>query len=182
MAFAKTFGKWSVGYEEGKSRLVLRRQDASVEMSFGLSMAVGDQTWSVKDPMDAATERLALVAPDNSVQGYLTFSADGGRLEIRAIHRTAQFYAGVVSFAGSVSMRGAFACRVAAPESIHVVQMGSGATDSLTNDALFDRENDLCLAFSGADKLCLKPVGDGAVAVSGELPWTRAAKAGLVID
>ena len=55
MSFAKTFGKWSVGYEEGKSRLVLRRQDASVEMSFGLSMAVGDQTWSVKDPMDAAT-------------------------------------------------------------------------------------------------------------------------------
>jgi hypothetical protein len=182
MSFAKTFGKWSVGYEEGKSRLVLRRQDASVEMSFGLSMSVGDQTWSVKDPMDAATERLALVAPDNSVQGYLTFSADGGRLEIRAIHRTAQFYAGVVSFAGSVSMRGAFACRVSAPESIHVVQMGSGATDSLTNDALFDRENDLCLAFSGADKLCLKTVGDGEFAVSGELPLTRAAKAGLVID
>ena len=182
MSFERTFGKWSVGYEEGKSRLSLRRQDASVAMSVGLTMSVGDQSWSVKEPMDAATERLALVAPDNSVQGYLTFSADGGRLEIRAIHRTAQFYAGVVSFSGTVSMRGAFACRVSAPEAIHVVQMGSGATDSLSNDALFDRENDLCLAFGGADKLCLKTVGDGEFAVSGELPLTRAAKAGLVID
>ena len=182
MSFERTFGKWSVGYEEGKSRLSLRRQDASVAMSVGLTMSVGDQSWSVKEPMDAATERLALVAPDNSVQGYLTFSADGGRLEIRAIHRTAQFYAGVVSFSGTVSMRGAFACRVSAPEAIHVVQMGSGATDSLSNDALFDRENDLCLAFGGADKLCLKTVGDGEFAVSGELPLTRAAKAGLVVD
>ena len=79
-------------------------------------------------------------------------------------------------------MRGAFACRVSAPEKIHVVQMGSGATDSLSNDALFDRENDRCLAFSGADKLTLKTVNDGEFAISGELPLTRAANAGLVID
>ena len=182
MSLAKTFGKWSVGFEEAKSRLTLRREDVAVELSFGLSMSVDDQTWSVKEPMDAVASRLALVAPDNSVQGYLTFAACDGRLEIRAIHRTAQFYAGVVAFEGTVSMRGAFACRVAPPEAIHVVQMGSGAADSLTNDALFDRENDLCLAFSGAESLKLKTVGDGEFTVSGELALRRAAKAGLVVD
>ena len=68
MAFERTFGNWSVGYEESKSRLSLRRQDASIDVSLGLSMVVGDQSWSVKEPMDAATGRLALVAPDNSVR------------------------------------------------------------------------------------------------------------------
>ena len=57
MSFERTFGKWSVGYEEGESRLSLRRQDASVEMSVGLTMSVGDQSWSVKEPMDAAIIR-----------------------------------------------------------------------------------------------------------------------------
>ena len=182
MSFKETTGKWSVEFKSGDSRLVLRHDEAEVEVSGTLSMAVGDNTWSVKEPMDAVGRRLALVSPDNSVQGYLTFSGEGGRLEVRAIHRTAQFYAGVVTFIGTVRMRDTFACRVAPPEKNHVVQMGSGLADSLTNDALFDRENDRCLSFAGADALMLKTIADGEYSLTCRLPLTCAAKAALVVD
>ena len=182
MSFKKATGNWSVEYESDKSRLVLRHEKCEIEMAVTLSMTVGDQAWSVKEPMDAVKQRLALVSPDNSVQGYLTFSGEGGRLEIRAIHRTAQFYAGVVKFSGNVKMRDVFACCVTPSEKIHVVRMGSGMADSLTNDALFDREHDRCLSFTGAKALSLKTVANGEFSISCELPLTCAAKAGLVVS
>ena len=182
MSFKEATGNWSVEYESDKSRLVLRHEKCEIEMAATLSMTVGDQAWSVKEPMDAVKQRLALVSPDNSVQGYLTFSGEGGRLEIRAIHRTAQFYAGVVKFSGTVKMRDVFACCVTPSEKIHVVRMGSGMADSLTNDALFDREHDRCLSFTGAKALSLKTVANGEFSISCELPLTCAAKAGLVVS
>ena len=182
MSFKEATGNWSVEYESDKSRLVLRHEKGEIEMAATLSMTVGDQAWSVKEPMDAVKQRLALVSPDNSVQGYLTFSGEGGRLEIRAIHRTAQFYAGVVKFSGTVKMRDVFACCVTPSEKIHVVRMGSGMADSLTNDALFDRERDRCLSFTGAKALSLKTVVNGEFSISCELPLTCAAKAGLVVS
>ncbi|MCR4575094.1 MAG: alpha-galactosidase [Lentisphaeria bacterium] len=182
MSFKEATGNWSVEYESDKSRLVLRHEKCEIEMAATLSMTVGDQAWSVKEPMDAVKQRLALVSPDNSVQGYLTFSGEGGRLEIRAIHRTAQFYAGVVKFSGTVKMRDVFACCVTPSEKIHVVRMGSGMADSLTNDALFDRERDRCLSFTGAKALSLKTIANGEFSISCELPLTCAAKAGLVVS
>ena len=174
--------KWSVGFEPDEGLLTLRHRRSGCVVEGRLSVRVDGQEWSVLEAMDAVTSRLAIVSPTCSVQGYLTFALDGGRIEIRGIHRTAQFYDGVVEFGGTVSMDGAFACRVKPPKENHVVHLGSGLADSLTNDALFDRENDCCLAFSGAEALSLKTLCEGRFALTFMLPMRHAGQAGVTID
>lgn len=181
MSFSRNAGNWSITFASESSELVLTNGD-KVAIKLSSSVVIKDQQWRLVPPMDAVSGRLALVAPDGNVQGYLTFAGNGGRLEIRAIHRTAQFYHGILSFEGSVSFPGAFACRCQPPEVVNVIQMGTGMTDSKCNDALFDREHDRCLVFSGANQLEITTVDADNFNLKFQLVIQKAAQAAIVLE
>ncbi|MBO7654329.1 MAG: alpha-galactosidase [Kiritimatiellae bacterium] len=156
-----TAGGWSITFEAQSQRMAVASPDAEVALSGGLSFTSGGKDWRVAAPRDAVSSRLALVDPNDNVQGYLSFQADGGRLRILAYHRTAQAYEGVLTYAGETRFRpDAFACRAQPSPNDQVLRLASGDADSLLNYSLFSRAGDLALVFRAAGGVRLRAKGE----------------------
>ena len=178
-------GNWEVAFDEKEQRLSLRHAvggaslsgtlkftevaSAGATLPYGITAAEagGDAAWSVACSRDGVRERLALINPAGLANGYLVFFGREDALEITVLHRTAQSFHGTLLFAAEATLPNAFACRVRSPKAHHVLVMGDGLTDSGCNDALYDRENDRCLAFDGASiSIATEAVGRFAVEAS----------------
>ena len=152
-----TFGAWRVSFEPSSDSfsLTCRHPDSGTTVSGPLTfLAVNasgaQESFTVVPARDSIASRLALRDPNGDIQGYVTFTGNGDSLEIRAIHRTAQNYAGTLHFDADVQLGGAaFACRTTPTPKGRVVQMAAGPADSRLNDSLFDMSSDTGLRFQG---------------------------------
>lgn len=147
-------GGWQAGFDPAASTLECRHADANVTLKGKLSFyAVRDGkriAWTVQPARDSVPQRLALVDERNDAQGYVAFHGDGGRLSITVFQRPPQLYAGELRFEPELQLGAdAFACRTRLSQGNSVVQMASGAADSLLNDSVFDPDRDLVLRFTG---------------------------------
>ncbi len=152
---------WKTTFEPSGSWLSLEHGGAQIRVSGTLSLEMAVDGWWLDTSQDGVPDRFTLRNPKGEVQGYFVFVEDGGRLEMRVLHRTAQSFAGKLNFNGIVQMAGAFACRTRAPQDIRVVQMASGAADSPFNDSLFAPETDTCLLFENRADFRLSTISDG---------------------
>ncbi len=151
-AFVLALGAWTAQFNEDAQVLTLTNAESSVELSGELSFIVDDKAWRVCLPRDGVSSRLALVDPNNDAQGYITFSAQGDRLEALVYHRTRQFYNGTLTYKGDVSFREeSFPCRTTPAVGERVLSLASGTADSSAFDSLFAREEDLALRFTAAN-------------------------------
>jgi len=156
MLWQQEIGPWRVEFDPGGARLRCVHAESGAELSGVLSFAAEiegkPETWRVVLPRDSVKNRLALLDTEENVQGYITFVGSGDRLNIQPIHRTAQNYPGLLTFAASARLGGeTFACRTQPPPSGRVVQMASGPADSGLNDSLFDIAQDTVLRFTAKD-------------------------------
>ncbi len=147
-------GAWTVTFDPDSSTLDCEHTTSKIRVTGQLSFTVlrGGSTaaWSIQPARDSISSRLAIVSPENDVQGYVTFVGDGNRLTISVLPRPRQMYKGELRYSSETSLGAkAFACRTRLGEPGMVVQMASGPADSLLNDSIFDPERDLVLGFSG---------------------------------
>ncbi|NQT50938.1 alpha-galactosidase, partial [bacterium] len=147
-------GEWQVAFDPSASALACAHaaSGAAVEgvLSFQALRDDGAEAWRIVPSRDDVADRLALLAPDGDVQGYLAASVRGGVLSIRVVHRAAQAYRGTLRFHGTARLGAdTFACRTRAPEAPRVVQMAAGPADSRLNDSLFDVPTDAVLRLGG---------------------------------
>lgn len=164
LAAAIAAGSWQVMLNEDTQELVLSQPEAKVEVRGKIEFRSEDKSWKVVQPRDAVKTRLGLVAPDGNVQGYLTFPSEGGLLRMMAYHRTAQAYLGELTYSGEIRFRPeSFACRTRPANGERVLALASGAADSLLNDSLFARDEDLALRMNAAHK-AITDKGDGVYA------------------
>jgi len=141
--FERRCGRWAVQFSPATAEFECRHSATTARVSgvlrFERRSPDGAEGWSIESARDAATDRLALVDPDGNVQGYVVFCGDADRLEILAVHRAAQAYAGRLLISGCAELgENTFACRTSADRASRVVQMASGPADSALNDSLFD--------------------------------------------
>ncbi|MBR5759361.1 MAG: hypothetical protein IKX88_12275, partial [Thermoguttaceae bacterium] len=135
-AFVLALGAWTAQFNEDAQVLTLTNAESSVELSGELSFIVDDKAWRVCLPRDGVSSRLALVDPNNDAQGYITFSAQGDRLEALVYHRTRQFYNGTLTYKGDVSFREeSFPCRTTPAVGERVLSLASGTADSSAFDS-----------------------------------------------
>ena len=181
-ACADTFidlGAWRVHFNEGNSRLMLNHAESGARLCGTLAFegpakvtgagiaADPSQTarWKIVDARDGAKDRLALVDPNDNVNGYVTFQGDGDRVSLLVHHRTAFAYGGTLSFEAEVDYRAdAFACRLTPKAVDRVLAVKSGAAVSADDDALFS------------------PTADEALKVRGGVLAGRKLRAKLAID
>ena len=165
-------GEWTVDFKAEGARLELAHAASGARIAGALAFTgpsrAGDRapdgtvkTWKVADSRDGVRNRLALVAPDDNVQGYVTFQSSGPRVSMLVYHRTALAYDGEFTFTGAVRYRDdAFACRLTPAEGDRVLSLKSGDADSLLNDALFSAAADEALRVK-ADNLALMSISPG---------------------
>ena len=165
-------GEWTVDFKAEGARLELAHAASGARIAGALAFTgpsrAGDRapdgtvkTWKVADSRDGVRNRLALVAPDDNVQGYVTFQSSGPRVSLLVYHRTALAYDGEFTFTGAVRYRNdAFACRLTPAEGDRVLSLKSGDADSLLNDALFSAAADEALRVK-ADNLALMSISPG---------------------
>jgi len=147
-------GEWTVRFEAEPSVLTCVHNPSGAELYGALSFAVEKdgrwEKWSVVPARDLVRQRLALVDPQNNVNGYVTFTGSGGLLRIRAIHRPRKSYTGRLTFHAEARLgRQTFACRTRTAESHRVLQLAAGPADSGLNDSLFDIATDTALRLDG---------------------------------
>lgn len=152
----ETKGGWQVFFESSSSTLECVHSQTGVRMAGPLVFAMESEgkqrPWKIQLSRDYAPQRLAIVNEQNDVQGYVVISAGMERLELHAVHRPPQLYAGFLSYAPTVRFGSqAFACRTRVPEGCAVAQMASGQADSLLNDSVFDPERDRVLRYGGGN-------------------------------
>ncbi len=160
-------GGWKVGFEESSSRLTLEHAACRIRIAGKLSFESGGRAWAVVAARDAATDRLALANPQNTVLGYVSFRGDGDRLSLELFHRAgANFFPGRLAFSGKVDFRkDSFACRTIPSRGERVLSFADGAGDSTCNDSLFAREEDLALRLF-SDRTRLASLGEGSYTLS----------------
>lgn len=181
LACAPTHAAWTTAFDEATATLTLEDAAQHIRVSGTLGFAVGGERWSVVAARDERGGRLGLLDAKGNIQGYITFQADGGRIRVLTYHRTAQAYAGTVTFAGTATFRpDSFACRTRAASGERVLALASGSADSRLNDTLFAREEDLALRFDAAD-LAIATRGDGVYAITMAARIHQAAEAGFAI-
>lgn len=181
-AYANTsveLGAWRADFNASSSRLTLWHAESGVRVSGKLSFVGPAQVtgagiaadakktaaWRVADSRDGAKGRLALVDPNDNVNGYVTFQGDGDRVSLLVYHRTAFAYGGTLSFEADVDYRDdAFACRLTPKTGDRVLAVKSGAAVSADDDALFS------------------PAADEALRVRGGMITGRKLRAKLAID
>ena len=148
-------GEWAATFSPRKATLDCRHKASGcrvkAKLSFRVAVGRRDQAWTIAPGVDSVPGRLALLDGKGDCQGYVVLAAIGPSLRVRAVHRAAQNYKGVltVDAAASVGER-TFACRTQAPARCKLVQMASGPADSALNDSLFDIDTDTALVFAGA--------------------------------
>jgi hypothetical protein len=105
--------------------------------------------WDTGASRDYAGKRLALLDERQNVQGYISVFGDATQLHMSVLPRPPQLYRGTLVFTPEIRFGvHAFACRTRVPAQSPVVQMASGAADSLLNDSVFDPERDMAMRFA----------------------------------
>ena len=177
-AFADTnldLGDWKADFRAADAVLTLTHPASGARVSGKLAFAgpkratdsgtaANGETfaWKICDARDGAKSRLALVAPDDNVQGYLTFQKAGDRVSLLVYHRTALAYEGVLTFTGDIAYRAdAFACNLTPRPEDRVLSLKSGDADSLSNDSLFSAEKDEALRVRAGNKTIVSKAGGG---------------------
>lgn len=180
-SFALRCGQWRIRYAPGAG-LVLRHPAAGTRLEGSLTFTVEGRPWRLTRWRDGVAGRPAWLDPAGNVQGYLSFRAQGDRLEILVLHRCAQSYSGLLEFTGTVRFGAeSFACRTRPPAAARVVQMASGPADSALNDSLFDVASDTALRFQAA-AVALRSDGEGAFGVRLAARVEDPSCAALVLD
>ena len=129
-------------------------------LSFRARKDGSEEVWSLSPPRDGIPGRLSLVDTQGNVQGYVSFRADGGRLQALLLHRAAQSFHGALTFSGTVRTGpDAFACRAGPTGPRPVVQMASGPADSELNNALFSPNTDTALLLGG-DRVAISTLAE----------------------
>ena len=176
-------GPWMVAYDEAASLLTLNNTQNRVVVKGTLSFENEEGLWQIAPARDGVRDRLALIDPWGSAQGYVTFQQNGGRLSFLVHHRTRQFYEGKLTFDGQVEFRReSFACQTAPTPGGRVLSLGSGPADSALCDTLFAREEDLAFQVSGGTEIRLTDQGDGVYHLSAVCDIARSEKASLTLD
>ena len=165
-AEVKTVGNWKVGFDEGTSVLTLENAARRVKLDGKLAFESKGRAWKVVASRDAATDRLALLNPANTVLGYVSFRGYGDGLEALVFHRAgANFFPGVLTYVAKATVRAdSFACKTVPQSDEAVLNFGDGAADTALNDSIFAREEDLAVRFFSADT-AVKTLGGGAYEV-----------------
>lgn len=146
-----TLGNWQIAFDETDAKLDLSNAGGEVCLSGYIGFESGAKKWRIVAPRDAVPNRLALLDDKGDVQGYVSFQNNGDRLSMLVYHRTAQSYAGELTFRGKASFTpDSFACRAQLPKGGRVIQLASGTADSAMNDSLFDPERDRALLVRAA--------------------------------
>ncbi len=159
-AFILALGAWTAQFDQETQQLTLTHSSTQTQVVGTLSFKSGDEQWRIELPRDGVETRLILVSPYNDAQGYLTFNAQGDRLEILAYHRTRQFYEGELSFDGkAIVPQDSFPCRTNPKVGERVLALTSGNANSNTFDTLFSAETDLAVRFQASN---LKLTGSSA--------------------
>ena len=142
-------GSWHVDFREGDASLRLENKALKLSVEGRLAFASEGKAWRVVEARDAATTRLALANPQNTVLGYVSFRGEGDRLSLELYHRAgANFFPGRLTFSGTATLRReSFACRTIPSPGEQVLNFADGAGDSPCNDSVFAREEDLALRF-----------------------------------
>ena len=159
-------GSWRVDFREGDASLRLENKALKLLVDGYLAFASEGKSWRVVEARDAATTRLALANPRNTVLGYVSFRGDGDRLSLELYHRAgANFFPGRLTFSGTATLRReSFACRTIPSPGEQVLNFADGAGDSPCNDSVFAREEDLALRFFSCGTY-VRSVGDGKYGV-----------------
>ncbi|MDO5580564.1 MAG: alpha-galactosidase [Planctomycetia bacterium] len=166
--FTLVLGPWMISFDENTSQLTIKNQEQAIEVQGKLSFESEGKIWKIGLPRDNVARRLALISPQNSVQGYLSFQGDPNRIEFLVHHRTRQFYSGKLRFEGDVQFKkGSFACRTKPVKGERVLSLGTGASDSALNDSLFCDQLDLLVQFFGSG-LKIDSKGNGLYGLSFE--------------
>lgn len=150
----KVKGGWQVQFDSSTSTLECLHPASGTRLSGNITFAVVRNgktvSWQVQRSRDFVPERLALLDEHQDAQGYVTVSGDANRLEFKVLPRPPQLFGGELVFSPDIRFgAGAFACRTEMSAGTRVVQMASGAADSLLNDSVFDIERDVVLRFRG---------------------------------
>ena len=162
----KTVGNWKVGFDEKTSALTLENAVRKVKLDGKLSFESDGRQWTVVRSRDAATDRLALRNPGNTVLGYVSFRGCGNEIEALVFHRAgANFFPGVLTYSARATVREqSFACKTIPQAGEMVLNFGDGSADTALNDSIFAREEDLAVRlFSAAT--AVRTLGGGAYAV-----------------
>ena len=173
-------GNWQITFDETDAKLELVNDKGEVRVSGSLGFSSGGKAWRVVAPRDAAKNRLSLLDDKGNVQGYVAFQGDGDRVSLLVYHRTAQSYAGELSFSGEIAFTSdSFACRTQPVKGSRVIQLATGGADSALNDSLFDPERDRALLVRAAsNRLTTKGAGRyglelrGAIQEASEAAWS----------
>jgi hypothetical protein len=151
---------WTAAFDEAASTVVL--QNGQITLSGKLSFTSGGAQWTVARSRDGVADRYALVDTQGDVQGYFVLITDGEQLKLLFYHRTAQNYAGVLSFTGKIGfLEDSFPCRTVPLAGERVLPLSCGRTDSVLNDSLFSPSGDLALQIEAA-RLSLATESGGA--------------------
>ena len=176
-------GPWMIAYDEAGSVLTLSNTEQRITVTGSFAFENEDGVWQIVPPRDGVRDRLALVNPWGSVQGYITFQQNGGRLSFLVHHRTRQFYSGKLTFDGQIRFRReSFACQTIPTPGARVLSLGAGAADSRACDTLFAREEDLALQVFGGTETRLEDLGDGLYRVRAVCDIEKAEEASISLN
>lgn len=177
-------GTWQVTFDEQDAQLELANAAGEVALSGHLGFSSGAKAWRVVAPRDAVKDRLALLDDKGNVQGYVAFQGSGDRLSLLVYHRTAQSYAGALTFTGEVRFTAdSFACRTQPLKGGRVLQLASGPADSGLNDSLFDPERDRALLVRAArNRITSKGAGRYGLELGGRIEESAEAVFSLALE
>ncbi len=149
-------GVWELTFDPEQARLVCTHAGTGATVGGCLAFTSPAAEYTVGCARDGVPTRLALIDGSANVQGYIVPTANGDRLELLVMHRTAQSYSGQLTLSGTLSLQGApFACRTTAPATGRVIQMATGPADSALNDGVFDIDTDTALRLGGSE-VCIE--------------------------
>ena len=180
-----TVGNWKVGFDAKSSVLTMENAARRVSLEGPLSFVSKGQTWKVTESRDAARDRLSLVNPQGVAYGYVSFRAEGDRVEMTVLHRAgANFFPGVLAYAATATVRpDSFACRTFPQRGEMVLNFADGAGDTALNDSVFAREEDLAVRFRAATtSVCTLGGGRYAVTLTADVDDPAQATAEVVVD
>ena len=176
-------GRWHVDFSERDASLRLENKALKLSVDGHLAFASEGKSWRVVEARDAATNRLALANPKNTVLGYVSFRGEGDRLSLELYHRAgANFFPGRLTFSGTAILRReSFACRTIPSPGEQVLNFADGAGDSPCNDSVFAREEDLALRFFSCGT-SIRSSGEGTYAVELEADIDDPALATITLE
>ena len=181
-------GAWDCTFNGASGLLRLDCPEQGVVLEGRLGFEVDGTAWRIAEPRDAVTDRLAILSgvkdsyPVGTVRGYVTFRADGNRLEMTVMHRAgANFFPGRLRFDGRLGVRGkSFPCRTSPGIGERVISFADGTGDSAVLDSVFVPETDLAVRFLSSGTV-LQSNPDGSYAVHLEAVLEEPAKATVVL-